>query len=217
VRLELTLAFNEAFPVPLLEGYGLTETSPVVCVNRPESKRDGTAGLAIPGVEVMVAGDSGNALPPNTEGELWTRGPHIMKGYFKRPDETREVLTDDGWFKTGDMSVIDEDGFIKITGRKKELIISSGENISPLEIEDVIAQHPAVFEVGVVPVPDPSRGEVPKAVVALHEGQTCDESDLRSLCRDHLPPYKVPRYWEFRDELPHGPTGKLLRRALREG
>lgn len=214
--LELTQAFNKAFPVPLLEGYGLTETSPVVCVNRPKRKRDGTAGLAIPGVEVKVVDDAGNELPPNTEGELWTRGPHIMKGYLNRPEGTLEAITDEGWFKTGDMSVIDEDGFIKITGRKKELIISSGENISPIEIEEVIAQHPAVFEVAVIPAPDPSRGEVPKAFVALHESATCDEPELRSFCRNHLPSYKVPRYWVFRDELPHGPTGKLLRRALRE-
>ena len=213
--LELTQAFNKVFPAPLLEGYGLTETSPVVCVNRPDRRKDGTAGLPIAGVAVKVVDDAGRELPANTEGEIWTRGPHVMKGYYNRPEETADAITPDGWFRTGDMGTIDQEGFIKITGRKKELIISSGENISPLEIEEVVAQHPAVFEVAVLPAPDPNRGEVPKAFVALHEGATCEEAELRAFCRDRLPHYKVPRYWEFRDKLPHGPTGKLLRRALR--
>ena len=214
--MELTQAFNKAFPVPLLEGYGLTETSPVVCVNRPDRRKDGTAGLPIAGVEVRAVDEAGQELPANTEGEIWTRGPQVMKGYYNRPEETAAAVTPDGWFKTGDMGTIDEEGFIKITGRKKELIISSGENISPLEIEEVIAQHPAVFEVAVLPSPDSHRGEVPKAFVALHEGAACDDAELRAFCRERLPHYKVPRYWEFRDKLPHGPTGKLLRRALRE-
>ncbi len=215
--LEVVQAFKAAFGLELLEGYGLTETSPVICVNRPERPKVGTAGQALPGVEVLCADANGRAQPANREGEIWSRGPHIMKGYFNRPDETAAAITDGGWFKTGDMGIIDDEGYIRITGRIKELIISSGENISPVEIEEVILQHPAVFEAGVVPAPDATRGEVPKAFVALHEGAQCTEEELRAFCRERLPGYKVPRHWEFRDELPHGPTGKLLRRALREG
>ena len=214
--LEVVQAIKATFGLDLLEGYGLTETSPVICVNRPERPKVGTAGQAIPGVEVMCVGADGRALPANREGEIWSRGPHIMKGYFNRPNETAEAIAADGWFRTGDMGIIDDEGYVKITGRIKELIISSGENISPVEIEEAILQHPAVFEAGVVPVPDATRGEAPKAFVALHEGAQCTEEELRAFCRKHLPAYKAPRHWEFRDELPHGPTGKLLRRALRE-
>ena len=213
---EVTAAFAATFGVELLEGYGLTETSPVVCVNRPGRSKTGTAGPTIPGVEAKCVDADGRDLPPNAEGELWTRGPHIMKGYLDRPDETAAAIAPDGWFKTGDLAVIDDEGFIRITGRIKELIISSGENISPSEIEEAILEHPAVHEAAVVPAPDPVRGEIPKAFVALNKGAECTEDELRTFCRTRLPHYKVPRHWEFRDELPHGPTGKLLRRALRE-
>ena len=213
---DVTSAVEEVFGVPLLEGYGLTETSPVVCVNEPTAHKTGTAGRAIKGVEIGIADEEGNVLPPNADGEIWVRGENIMRGYYNQPEETANVVTADGWFKTGDMGRLDEDGFLKITGRIKELIISSGENISPVEIEEVISRHPAVFEVGVVPMPDKSRGEVPKAFVALNEGAACAEQDLREFCCGKLPPYKIPRVFEFRDELPHGSTGKVLRRALRQ-
>jgi len=213
--LELTETFNKICPVPLLEGYGLTETSPVVSVNEIDSYKFGTAGRPIEGVEVRIVDDDGEPLPTGGDGEIWVRGHNIMKGYYKRPEETAEAITQDGWFKTGDIGRLDQDGFLKITGRKKELIISSGENISPNEIEEAISRHPAVFEVGVIGVPDPTRGEAPKAFVALNEGAEATQEDLRSFCRDKLPAYKIPKEFEFRPELPHGLTGKVLRRELR--
>jgi len=211
---ELSASFRETFNLPLLEGYGLTETSPVVCVNQPDAYKPGTAGRPLPGVEVKVVDDEGKELPRGSAGELWIRGESVMKGYYNQPELTAEVLTRDGWFKSGDLAVISEDGFVSITGRKKELIISSGENISPGEIEAVIAEHPKVFEVAVVPAPDPVRGEVPKAVVALNKGESCTEDEIKEFCSGKLPRYKIPRYVEFRPELPHGPTGKVLKRGL---
>ncbi len=138
-----------------------------------------------------------------------------MKGYWKRPDLTQEVLTPDGWLKTGDLGRLDAEGFLAITGRKKELIISSGENISPNEIEAVLMQHPKVFEAAVLPWPDKVRGEVPKAYLALHSGQQATEHEIREFCEGRLAKHKIPRYVEFRQELPHGPTGKVLKRAIR--
>ena len=138
-----------------------------------------------------------------------------MKGYYKLPVETAETITPDGWLKTGDYGKLDEDGFLWITGRKKELIIISGENVSPNEIEHVISRHEKVFEVAVVGVVDKVRGEVPKAFIALREQVVCSEEEMREYCTQRLPHYKVPRYFEFLKELPHGPTGKVLKRALK--
>lgn len=213
---ELARKFQEMFSATLLEGYGLTETSPVVCVNRPDSNRLGTAGLALPNVAVRVVRDDGTDAPVDEEGELWVKGENVMAGYFRRPEDTAEVLTGDGWLKTGDIASIDADGFIKIRGRKKEFIIISGENVSPVEIENAVSSHPAVFEAGVVPVPDPRRGEVPVAFVSLVEKGAVGADELRAHCRKSLPPYKVPREVRILSELPHGPTGKVLRRALKE-
>ena len=212
---ELSVAFRKAFDLPLLEGYGLTETSPVVSVNSPEHYKLGTAGRPLVNLEVRIADEQGNALPPGAEGEIWVRGPSIMKGYYKRPDLTREAITPDGWFKTGDLGRLDADGFLAITGRKKELIISSGENISPNEIEAVLMQHPKVFEAAVLPAPDKMRGEVPKAYIALHPGQHATEQEIRDFCEGRLAKHKIPRYVEFREQLPHGPTGKVLKRAIK--
>lgn len=212
---ELSIDFRKAFNLPLLEGYGLTETSPVVSVNSPEHYKLGTAGRPLVNLEVRITDEQGNSLPPGAEGEIWVRGPNVMRGYYKRPDLTREVLTPDGWFKTGDLGRMDADGFLAITGRKKELIISSGENISPNEIEAVIMQHPKVFEVAVLPAPDKLRGEVPKAYVVLQPGAQCTEQEIRDFCEGRLAKHKIPRYVEFRSELPHGPTGKILKRAIK--
>lgn len=211
---ELSEQFKEAFSLPLLEGYGLTETSPVVSVNSPQHYKLGTAGRPLPNVRVRIVDEAGRTLGPGQEGEIWTAGPHIMKGYHKLPDLTREAVTPDGWFKTGDIGKLDEDGYVSITGRKKELIISSGENISPNEIEGIIAQHPKVFEVAVVPMPDKTRGEAPKAYVALREGAECSEMEIKQFCEGRLAKFKVPKAVEFRASLPHGPTGKILKRDL---
>ena len=212
----LAAAFEETFGVPLLEGYGLTETAPVVAVNVPDRHRPGSVGQMLPWVEARVVDGQDNPLPAGEEGELWLRGECIMLGYHNRPDETAAALTPDGWFRTGDVARIDSDGYLWITGRRKDLIISAGENISPNEIEAVLNRHPAVFESAVIGVPDPTRGEVPKAFVTPREGASVAAADLAAFCRERLPRYKVPASFELRAELPHGPTGKVHKLSLRQ-
>jgi len=208
-------AWLDRFGFPLLEGYGLTETSPVVSVNPPWANRNGTAGKLLPNVEARTIDDAGNPLPPGTVGEIVIRGYLIMKGYYNRPVETAAVIDKDGWFKTGDMGWVDADRYIAITGRKKEMIIVSGENVYPREIESVLEQHPAVAESAVIPEKvGGTRGEVPVGFVILKEGQTPTDADLRDFCRNHLPQYKFPRVVWIAQQLPRGPTGKILKRAL---
>jgi len=207
--------FNKIFPVPLTEGYGLTEATAIVSVNLPEKCKPGSIGPPLDNLEVKIVNDNGQGLPVNKEGEIWVKGPNVMKGYYKLPRETAETITPDGWLRTGDYGKLDEEGFLWITGRKKELIIISGENVSPNEIEHVISGHEKVFEVAVVGVSDKVRGEVPKAFIALREHMTCSEEEMKNYCMQRLPHYKVPKYFEFRKELPHGPTGKVLKRALK--
>lgn len=207
--------FSKIFPVPLTEGYGLTESTAIVSVNLPEKCKPGSIGPPLNNLEVKIVNDNGQRMLLNREGEIWVRGPNVMKGYYKLPKETAETITADGWLKTGDYGKLDGDGFLWITGRKKELIIISGENVSPNEIEHVISGHEKVFEVAVVGVSDKIRGEVPKAFIALCEHTTCNEEEIRDYCAQRLPHYKVPKYFEFLKELPHGPTGKVLKRALK--
>lgn len=208
-------AMAERFGKTLVQGYGLTETSPVVSLDLPWSHRRGTVGRAIPGVEVTSHDDGGAALPAGDVGELYVRGPNVMRGYYKRPDETAAVMTSDGWFKTGDMGRIDGDGYIAITGRKKEMIIVGGENVFPREIEEVLDKHPSVAASAVVGVMDESRGEVAVAFVELKEGATFDEIGLRKFCREHLAQFKVPRDIRHIEKLPRNATGKILRRELK--
>ncbi len=208
-------AFNKTFPVPLTEGYGLTESTAIVSVNLPEKCKPGSIGPPLDNLEVKILNDDGQKLPLNKEGEICVKGPNVMKGYYKLPKETAETITPDGWLKTGDYGKLDDEGFLWITGRKKELIIISGENVSPNEIEQVISGHEKVFEVAVIGVPDRLRGEAPKAFIALHESAACTEEEIKNYCMQRLPHYKVPKYYEFLKELPHGPTGKVLKRALK--
>jgi len=215
VGAELSRAFEDAFGTPLLEGYGLTETAPVAAVNVAGRQRIGSAGQLLPWVDARVVDDDERPVPDGAEGELWMRGDCVADGYYNRPDETAASFTDDGWFRTGDLVRIDADGYLWITGRKKDLIISGGENIWPGEIEEVLAAHPAVSEVAVIGVPDPNRGEVPKAFVVLHEDADADARDLTAHCRERLPRYKIPAAIEFISELPKTPTGKVQKRALR--
>lgn len=217
----ISTAFLAQTGRPLMEGYGLTETSPVVTLNPPPvpgspGPRPGTAGPPLPGVSVRVVDPAGRDVPCGQEGEVWIRGPSVMAGYHNRPDETALCLTADGWFKSGDLGRLDGDGYLAITGRLKDLIISSGENISPGEIEEVLLRHPAVAEAAVIGLPDALRGEVPKAFVVCREGMMLTAKALRDWCRENLAPFKVPREIEFREALPKGPTGKVQRRALRE-
>lgn len=207
----------------LVEGYGLTETSPVVCANPINGKRKaGSIGLPVPSTEVAVVqlepGPDGiyEAVPPGEEGELVVRGPQVMKGYWNRPDETAKTIDPEGWLHTGDIAKMDEDGFFYIVDRKKDLIIASGYNIVPREVEEVLYQHPKVQEAVVAGVPDPKRGETVKAYIVLKEGVTATEEEIIAFCRENLAPYKVPRLVEFRSELPKSQVGKILRRVLVE-
>jgi long-chain acyl-CoA synthetase len=206
-------AFEKRFKVPIFEGYGQTEAAPVVTLNTPDHRKPGTIGKALPGVEVAVWDDQNRVLAAGEVGEIVVRGRNVMKGYHHLPEETAKTITD-GWLHTGDLGKLDEEGFVTITGRKKDLIISAGENIYPREIEEVLVQHPKVKEVAVIGVKDEVRGEVPKAFVIAREGMTVDEKELRSFCRENLANYKVPKHFEIVADLPRTPTGKILKRML---
>lgn len=209
-------AFKERFGVDILQGYGMTEASPVVSLNVPWSNRVGTVGQAIPGAEVAAFDDEGRRVAAGATGELRVRGPMVMKGYYQKESDTRAAITPDGWYLTGDMGTVDADGYIRITGRKKEMIIVGGENVYPREIEAVLEDHPAVAEAAVVGQMDASRGEVVVAFVVPREGQETTEIALRDFCRDRVAGYKVPRRVVIANDLPRGPTGKILKRKLKE-
>ena len=201
---------------PLLEAYGLTETSPAVCIN-PLSLvgYNGSIGLPVPSTEVSIQDENGNLLPQGESGELCVRGPQVMKGYWQREEETAKVITDDGWFKTGDVAKMDEKGYFRIVDRLKDMILVSGFNVYPNEIESVIVGLEGVLEVGVIGVPDGKRGEVVKAVI-VRKDPALTEEDVIAHCRKDLTAYKVPRIVEFRTELPKTNVGKILRRELRD-
>ena len=207
--------FQKRFGVTLYEGYGLTETSPVVTLNLPQESRPGSVGKPIPGAQVKIADDDGKDVPQGQQGEIWLKGPMIMKGYFNLPNETKTALTADGYFKTGDLGQIDPEGFLYVTGRKKDLIIVAGEKAAPREIEELILQHPAVRDAAVVGKKDASRGEVVVAFITPKEGQTVSVEEIREFCREkQLPGWKVPREVFIEAELPRSPTGKVLKREL---
>ncbi|WP_313477566.1 long-chain-fatty-acid--CoA ligase FadD2 [Stutzerimonas kunmingensis] len=200
----------------VVEGYGLTETSPVVCANpHGEHSRLGTVGLPVPGTTVKVIDDEGNALLLGERGELCVKGPQVMKGYWQRPEATAEVLDEEGWLKTGDIAVIDEDGFVSIVDRKKDLIIVSGFNVYPNEIEDVVMAHPKVAACAAIGVADEKSGEAVKLFVVPSD-PTLTQEELQAYCRENFTGYKMPRHYVFRDALPMTPVGKILRRELRE-
>lgn len=207
-------AFQKRFGVEILQGYGMSEAAPVVSLSMPWAHRAGCVGKAIPGVTVRAFDDDGNSLADDEIGELWVKGPNVMAGYYKKPEETKAVLTDDGWYKTGDMGCVDADGFIKITGRKKEMIIVGGENVYPREIEAALEAHDAVNEAAVIGQHDPSRGEVPVAFVTLVDGADATDTELREFCRGKVAGFKVPRRVIISKDLPRGPTGKILKREL---
>ena len=192
----------------------MTEASPVVSLNVPGARKLGTVGRPLPGVEVRVWNDQGKAVPEGEVGELVVRGDLVMQEYHNLPDETASTVTD-GWLRTGDLGTLDSDGFVTITGRKTDLIISAGENIFPREIEEALVRHPLVAEVAVIGVPDEVRGEVPKAFVILTESAAVDEKELRSFCRDKIANYKIPKTFQIVDDLPRNPTGKVLKRMLK--
>ena len=213
----LRMGYERRLGTTIYEGYGLTETSPVIALNTPQAHHPGSVGRPIPGVEVRIVGDDGKALPAEQSGEVWLRGPMIMKGYYKMPEQTAEVLTADGFFKTGDLGKVDGDGFLHITGRVKDLIIVAGEKVAPREIEDVLCRHPAVAEAAAVGRKDPSRGEAVVAFVVLQPNANIPAEELRNFCRDQgLVGFKIPRQVIFVSDLPRSPTGKVLKRTLAE-
>jgi len=212
-------AFAELFPNGrYIDGYGLTETCGGDTLMEPgrEIEKLGTAGRALVHCEIDIRDDDGNPLPPGTQGEICVRGPKVTKGYWKDPEKTRASFFPDGWFRTGDVGFLDSDGFLTITDRKKDMIISGGENIASSEVERVIYALPQVAEVAVIGVPDPDWGERPVAVVVPRPGQTLDYETLREHCRQHLAGFKVPRELHLRDALPRNPSGKVLKRMLRD-
>ena len=206
--------FEKAFDVKILEGYGLSETSPVASFNHLDRERKpGSIGTPIEGVEMKLVDDDGNDAPAGEIGEIVIKGHNIMKGYWQRDEATAEAIKD-GWFYSGDMGKIDDDGYFFIVDRKKELIIRGGYNVYPREIEEVLYEHPAVQEAAVIGVEDEKMGEEVGAAVVLKKGENVSESDLRSFVKDQVASYKYPRKIWFTDDLPKGPTGKILKREI---
>ena len=200
----------------LVEAYGLTETSPAVCINPVNiTGFTGNIGLPISSTEICVKDENGNELGFDEPGELCIRGPQVMQGYWKRPKETANVLSDDGWLKTGDVAVVNKDGFVKLVDRLKDLIIVSGFNVYPNEIENVVALHPKVLEVGAIGVEHPKSGEAVKIFVVKSD-ESLTEDELKAYCHEEMTRYKCPKYIEFVDDLPKSNVGKVLRKDLRE-
>ena len=200
---------------PVSEGYGLTETSPVATGNPGGAQQLGTIGVPVPRTEVRVVDADNQPLGFDEPGELCIRGPQVMQGYWQRPDATAEAIDTEGWFFTGDVAVIQPDGYLRIVDRKKDMIVVSGFNVYPNELEDVVSKHPGVLECAAVGVADAKSGEVIKMFV-IRKDQTLTEAALKDFCRGQLTGYKVPKHIEFRDELPKTNVGKILRRELRE-
>jgi long-chain acyl-CoA synthetase len=201
--------------VPICEGYGLSETSPVATSNNPLAKAfTGTIGMPLPGTDIAIRDEQGRDVPAGTPGEICIRGPQLMAGYWNRPDETAKAMTEDGFFRSGDIGEMDERGFIRIVDRKKDMILVSGFNVYPNEIEDVIATHPGVLECAAIGVPDPHSGETVKLFV-IKRDPALTAADLAELCKARLTGYKRPKYIEFVDVLPKSNVGKILRRELR--
>jgi len=202
--------------VPIIEGYGLSETSPVATSNPITSTEyNGTIGLPFPNTEIAILDDAGQPVPLGQPGEIAIRGPQVMAGYWNRPDETAKVMTPDGFFKSGDIGVMDERGYTKIVDRKKDMIIVSGFNVYPNEVEGVVAMHPGVVECAAIGVPDAKSGEAVKVFV-VRKDPTLTEAQLMDFCKQHLTGYKKPKFIVFRDELPKTNVGKILRRELRD-
>ena len=212
---EVLRSFEEAFGCKILEGYGLSETSPVASFNHPDRERKpGSIGTPIAGVEMRTVDADGNEVPQGEVGEIAIRGHNVMKGYWRKPEATAEVMRD-GWFHTGDMATVDEDGYFFIVDRKKDMIIRGGYNVYPREIEEVLYEHPAVSECAVVGVKDEKLGEEVGAAVVLRPGVEATEDELRDHVKAQVAAYKYPRVIWFLDELPKGPTGKILKREIK--
>ena len=200
---------------PVVEGYGLSETSPVATINRCDvTEFTGTIGLPVPSTDISIRDDDGHVVSMGEPGEICIRGPQVMAGYWNRPDETAEVMTPDGFFRSGDVGVMDEGGYFRIVDRKKDMILVSGFNVYHNELEQVVNLHPGVLECAVIGVPDEKSGEAVKLFVVKRD-PTLTEEDLAEYCKQNFTAYKRPKYIEFREELPKSNVGKILRRELR--
>jgi long-chain acyl-CoA synthetase len=216
VPVELADEFEKRTGARILEGYGLTETSPTVSVMRMEDpRRPGSCGRPVPGVEVAILDDDDKPMQAGETGEVCVKGPNVMKGYYNLPEATAEAMRN-GWFHTGDMGHLDEDGFLYITERKKDMIIRGGFNIYPRDVEEVLYGHPSVLETAVVGIPDAKMGEEVRAYVVLRPGEKATAEELLAHARDHLAKYKTPKDVVFLDALPKNPIGKILKKDLRE-
>ncbi len=220
---EIQRRFEEITGGKLIEGYGLTETSPALCANPLDGvRKPGSIGMPIPSTYIEVVSldqreDGGyDRVAVGAEGELIAKGPQVMAGYWNAKDETSKSIDSDGWFHTGDIARMDADGCFYIVDRKKDVIIASGFNIVPREVEEVLYMHPKVQDAVVAGLPDPRRGETVKAYVVLKAGESCSVEEIRDFCKENLAPYKVPVYVDFRDDLPKSQVGKFLRRVLKE-
>jgi len=212
---ELLRGFEQAFGCVILEGYGLSETSPVACFNHPDRERlPGSIGTPVEGVEMMLVDDDRRPVAAGELGEIAIRGHNVMKGYWNRADATAEAIDADGWFYSGDIARVDAEGRYFIVDRKKELIIRGGYNVYPREVEEILYEHPAVREAAVIGVPHPDLGEEVGAAVALKEGTDATEAEIRDHVKANVAAYKYPRHVWFVDELPKGPTGKILKREI---
>ncbi len=216
--MDVQIKFGEITGGRLVEGYGLTEAAPVTHCNPIYGQRKaGSIGIPFPDVDAKIMDyEKLVEKPVGEEGELWLKGPQVMKGYWKRPDETAKTITEDGWLRTGDIAKMDEEGYFYIVDRLKDIIIASGFNIVPREVEEVLYQYPKVQEAVVAGVPDPYRGETVKAYIVLKPGETATPEEIIKFCEERLAPYKVPKQVEFRSELPKTQVGKFLRRVLVE-
>ncbi len=206
--------FRERFGVTINEGYGLTETSPVTNWCRPQDHKRKSVGPPLPRVDEIIVAPDGSLCGPNEDGEVRIKGPNVMAGYYKLPRETAEAFDENGYFRTGDMGRLDDDGYLYITGRFKEMLIIGGENVFPREIEEALNAHPSVHASAVIGISDPSRGEVPIAFVEMEEDAEFDPAALRSHCRNLIAQFKVPREIRLLEKLPRNPTGKIMRREL---
>lgn len=209
-------AFESAFRIPILEGYGLTETSPVVSCNRPGERKIGSVGRSLPDVQIKILGSDGEELGPDQEGEICVKGPNVMKGYYGLEQETRNAFTSDGWLKTGDIGILDAEGFLFIRDRKKDMIIVHGLKVYPAQIEQILSAHPDVAEAAVIGVPNATGEETIRGYVVAKKGRVLDKTALLKLCREKLPPYQRPRDIEIRTALPKNALQKVLKRLLRQ-
>jgi long-chain acyl-CoA synthetase len=213
IQSEVARRWKDMTGTALVEGYGLTEASPVVCINPIANPKLGTVGLPVPSTEVTIRDTAGKVLAVGEEGEVWVRGPQVMLGYWGRPEETKGVLTADGWLRTGDIGAFDAQGYLKLLDRKKDMIIVSGFKVFPNEVEDVVMQHPGVLEAAVIGVPDERTGQAVKLFVVKRD-PSLSQAALGRYLRSQLVNYKVPRIVEFIDQLPKSNIGKVLRKEL---